>query len=172
MLIREHANNLCAYLYGCGGLNNFVLVRNSANLRFDANFKLMLERYFNMFGDAFWAHLIVVLTNVDSGLAERRFVRSGMEQAMKQEICEKFQLSAEQYAIPVIPIGLNKYTASIQSIVDNVSAERFECEQIKSPLSDLEAREAEILSVEQQKRQKLDAVQAQLQEKEAQLAAL
>jgi len=169
---REHANNLCAYLYGCGGVNNFVLVRNSANFRFDANFKLMLERYFNMFGDAFWKHLIVVLTRVDSGLAERQFVQRGGVDAMKQEIYEKFDLDAEQYPIPVVPIGLDQYTEAIQRIVDSVSAERFECEQIKSPLSDLEAREVEILRVEQEKKQKLDAVQAELQKKEAQLAAL
>jgi len=169
---REHANNLCAYLYGCGGLNNFVLVRNSANYRFDANFKLMLERYQNMFGDAFWKHLIVVLTRVDSGLAERQFVRGGMEEAMKQEIYDKFQLDAEQYPIPVIPIGLDKYTAAKQSVLDAVSAERFECEQIKSPLSDLKGQETEILKEEQKKKQKLDAVKAQLKEKEAQLASL
>jgi len=169
---REHANNLCAYLYGCGGLNNFVLVRNSANFRFDGNFKLMLERYHAMFGDAFWKHLIVVLTRVDRGLAERQFVRGGMEEAMKQEIYDKFQLDAERYPIPVIPIGLDKYEEAIQSVVDAVSTERFECEQIKSPLQDLEAKEAEISQVEQEKKQKLDGVKQQLQDKEAQLASL
>jgi hypothetical protein len=35
-------------------------------------------------------------------------------------------------------------------VLDNVSPERFECEQIKSPLSELEAREAEILRVERE----------------------
>ena len=115
---------------------------------------------------------MVVLTRVDRGLAERQFVRGGMEEAMKQEIYGKFQLDPEQYPILVIPIGLDKYGDAIQGVLDGVSAERFECEQIRSPLQDLEAREAEILLVEQEKKQKLDTVKQQLQEKETQLASL
>jgi len=91
---------------------------------------------------------------------------------MKQEIYDKFQLNSVQYPIPVIPIGLDKYAAAKQSVLDAVSAERFECEQIKSPLSDLKEKETEILKEEQEKKQKLDAVKAQLKEKEAQLASL
>merc|ERR1712087_309646 len=62
---RTHSNRLCAYLKGCGGINAFVLVRNGANVRFDAAFQAMLREYHAMFGDAFFARLVIVATRIE-----------------------------------------------------------------------------------------------------------
>eukprot|EP01083_Nonionella_stella_P249298 862224_1 len=40
-----HFNNLEAYLYGCGGVDAFLLVVNGTNMRFDGNFQSMLQEY-------------------------------------------------------------------------------------------------------------------------------
>eukprot|EP01084_Bolivina_argentea_P000665 1224_1 len=146
---RTHANNLCAYLYGCGGINHFVLVRNAANYRFDDHFRMMLQRYEHMFGKIFWKHLMVVLTRVEQGFAERQFNETGQDQEIRNRIYETFELEPEECAIPVIPIGFDNYTDAIQTIVGALSDDKFECDEIKSPLQQLKVKEAEIMKKDQ-----------------------
>lgn len=169
---RVHANNLCAYLYGSGGINNFVLVRNSANYRFDNNFRMMLERYSNMFGNVFWQHLMVVMTRVESGFAENQFNRGNVAQNMKNHIYESFELDAEQYDIPIIAMGMDNYTQALQSIVDNISDERFECEQIKSPLNELKEKKVTVVQKEGDIQAKVDDLNGQIKEIQDKIDAL
>lgn len=166
---RAHANNLCAYLYGSGGINNFVLVRNSANYRFDNNFRMMLERYSCMFGNAFWKHLVVVMTRVESGFAENQFNRGNVAQNMRNHILESFELDAEQLDIPIIAMGMDNYTQALQSIVDKLSDERFECEQIKSPLNELKE---EKVQKEGEIQAKVDDLNRQIQDIQDKIDAL
>jgi len=169
---RVHANNLCAYLYGSGGINNFILVRNSANYRFDNNFRMMLERYSNMFGTVFWKHLMVVMTRVESGFAENQFNRGNVAQNMKDHIYESFDLDAEQYDIPVIAMGLDKYRNAVQSIVDYISEDRFECEKIKSPLNELKEKKATVEQKEGVVQAKVDGLNGQIKEIQDKIDAL
>jgi len=169
---REHANNLCAYLYGSGGINNFVLVRNSANYRFDNNFRMMLERYSNMFGHAFWNHLMVVMTRVESGFAENQFNRGNVAQNMRNHILESFELDAEQLDIPIIAMGMDNYTQVLQSIVGSLSDERFECEQIKSPLNELKEKKVTKVQEEGEIQAKVDDLNKQIQDIQDKIDAL
>ena len=161
---RVHANNLCQYMYGSGGINNFLLIRNAANYRFDYNFKMMLERYSTMFGSAFWKHLIVILTRVESGFAENQFNRGNKAEDMKNHIYETFGLNAEDCDIGVIPIGLDNYTPALENIVGALSGERFECDQIKSPLKELKEKKAGVVQEEGKIQKKVDNLNKQIQE--------
>eukprot|EP01083_Nonionella_stella_P151066 482253_1 len=136
---RMHENNLCAYLRGCGGINRFVLVRNASNCRFDANLQNILRRYADMFGDAFWSHLIVILTHVDSGIPERQYARGQKAETLIKRICTQFRLDRNRIDIPVFPVGLDKYKQTIHQFVECLrNSDKFECDAIKSPLDHLQ----------------------------------
>jgi len=169
---RTHANNLCAYLKGCGGINQFVLIRNSTNYRFDDNIKQMLRRYENMFGRLFWKHLIVVLTRVDQGLSQRQFMNGEKDKDMRNHIYEEYKLDENEFDIPVIPIGLDNYEQAIETFVESLAENKFECEQIKSPLQELRANEAEIQIRDNQAKQRIDSLNQQIQNIQTQINSL
>ena len=157
-----HANNLCKYLRGCGGINQFVLIRNSANCRFDDNLKQMLKRYENMFGKLFWKHLVVVLTRVDKGCAQEEFEDGEKDKDMRNHIYMAFR-EAQKYDIPVIPVGLDNYLEAIQMLVESLSTEKFECDNIKSPLNDLKQARDKVLVKDKQAKRKVDKLKKQIE---------
>jgi len=160
---RVHANNTCAFVYGSGGINNFIVVRNGANYRFDANFKLMLERYASMFGDEFWKHVIVVMTHVDDGLAERQFIQGNKATNMKNEVIRSFDLDEKECDIAVIPIGLDKYEEAIQEVIASLSEEKFRCDELKSPLQELKDRHLTMKQNEEVIQREVDKTNREIQ---------
>lgn len=114
----------------------------------------------------------MVLTRVDQGLATQQFERGNKVEGMRQEILNTFQLNPDEYEIPVIPIGLDNYEEAIQNIVSGVATERCECEQITSPLQELKEKESAFLKTEREAKQKLDALNQELQDLEQQLKSL
>ena len=82
-------NDLCKYMKGCGGINAFVLVRNGTNVRFDAAFQCMLRKYHDIFGDEFFARLIIVATRIEF-IAREQYIEDERESELRNDICEVF----------------------------------------------------------------------------------
>ena len=170
---RTHANELCAYLKGCGGINQFVLVRNSTNYRFDDNIKQMLQRYENMFGKLFWSHLIVLLTRVEKGFAETQFKEARKDVDIRRHLYSSFRLNENEFDIPVIPIGLDNYDEAIEQLLAVVTAtNKFECENIKSPLQELKVKETGLIVQDQQAKQRVDHLNQQIHNIQVQINSL
>merc|ERR1719461_1199406 len=112
------------------------------------------------------------MTRVESGFAENQFNRGNVAQNMKDHIYESFEFDAEQYNIPVIAMGLDNYTQALQTIVGNISEERFECEQIKSPLNELKEKKATVEQKEGVVQEKVDGLNGQIKEIQDKIDAL
>jgi len=131
----EHCNKLCKYLKGCGGINAFVLIRNGKNIRFDKAFQEMLEQYRSIFGDKFFKKLIIIATKIDDLL---RFEKNNQAQALRNDIVCFFKL--ENIEIPVIAIGLDEYTESINKFIQIIPNDKFKCNEIVSPIENLKEK--------------------------------
>eukprot|EP01084_Bolivina_argentea_P109218 195194_1 len=138
---RYHANNICKYLKGCGGINSFVLIRNSTNCRFDGPFQALLKQYADIFGaECFFSHLIVIATRVDCN--NEQFIKYKQAESLQKNIMalaqQKYNINnLNMSAIKVIPIGLENYKISICEFANNIPTVKFECDAIKSPLATL-----------------------------------
>ena len=165
---RTHSNRLCQYLKGCGGINAFVLVRNGANVRFDAAFQSMLKEYHAMFGDAFFARLVIVATHVE-GFIKMRFEQNQQEKALRDDICGLFGLNL---AIPVIPIGFEEYRVSLIAMANAIPVDKQQFQQIKSPIDELKRRRTTIAKEERNLNTQKQQVQTELSRVEAELRAL
>merc|ERR1712154_122936 len=165
---RTHSNRLCQYLKGCGGINAFVLVRNGANVRFDAAFQAMLREYHTMFGNAFFTRLIIVATHIE-GFIKMRFVQNQQEKALRDDICNLFRLNIE---IPVIPIGFEGYFESLIALANALPVDKQQFQQTKSPIDELKRRQTaianEVTSLSAQKQN----AQTELNRVEQELRAL
>jgi len=161
---RTHSNRLCQYLKGCGGINAFVLVRNGANARFDAAFQAMLREYHAMFGDAFFARLVIVATHVEA------FVKMQFQnRALSDDIRNLFRLNRD---IPVIPIGFEDYKASLTALANAIPNGKQQFQQIKSPIDELKRKHTAIANEERNLNTQKQNVQAELNRVEAELRAL
>eukprot|EP01083_Nonionella_stella_P061261 159670_1 len=141
---REHVNNLCAYLRGCRGISNFILVRNGTNCRFDDNLQGMLRKYREMFGGAFWDHLVVVMTFIDVGRPLQKYNKGKRGDEFRNDIVDAFGLNQgelEVPEIPVIPIGFDNYDGAIKRLLGCLSKRRFECQRIRTPLHELKNKQ-------------------------------
>eukprot|EP01084_Bolivina_argentea_P194638 333984_1 len=127
----HHINDLVNYLYGCGGVNAFILVRNGTNIRFDSNFQKMLSQYEGFFGDKFWNHLIIVLTRIE-GKERKRFMENRKDKELQNSINKKFK-----FKIPIFSIGNDSYIECIDNIRKYVGRlNKFECKDLKSPIDE------------------------------------
>eukprot|EP01084_Bolivina_argentea_P233602 393415_1 len=156
---REHSNKLCKYLKGCNGVNNFLLIRNSTNVRFDESFQNMLKQYHKMFGDMFFESLIIVATRVDSNINRLQFERNNQTKSLQQDIKNKFNLNVN---IPVICIGLECYEDSIKNLVDIISENKFECDDIKSPIDELKEQRTMLTAQDDALREEVDVIQCEI----------
>eukprot|EP01084_Bolivina_argentea_P109217 195193_1 len=145
---RYHANNICKYLKGCGGINSFVLIKNSTNCRFDVPFQALLKQYADIFGaECFFSHLIVIATRVDYN--NEQFNQYKQAESLQRNI---IQLAQQKYnvnnlnlsMIKVIPIGLENYKNSICEFAHNVPTVKFECDAIRSPLTLLRKKQCDL----------------------------
>ena len=168
MFDRQHSNRLCQYLKGCGGINAFVLVRNGANVRFDAAFQAMLREYHAMFGNAFFERLVIVATRIE-GFSKQQFVQNRQENALRSDICRLFGLNFE---IPVIAIGFEGYAASLAALADAIPADKQTFRQIQSPIDELRRRRSAVATEETNLNQQMQRVQAELNQVDAELTAL
>eukprot|EP01083_Nonionella_stella_P176882 620174_1 len=153
---REHANKLCKYLKGCGGINNILLIRNATNVRFDEGFQKMLQEYHAMFGDMFFKLLIIVATRIDSRINKLQFEQHNQAMSLQQDIRSMFDLNI---TIPVIAIGLENYKESMDELMDIVSDDKFECQYIQSPIDELKARQIEIRNRQNTLQEQVDSIQ-------------
>ena len=153
---------LCKFLKGCGGVNGFVLVRNAQEIRFDADFreKLLHLRYIFGDNDEFWKYLVVVLTHVDQGVAERKFKKGDKAKEMQQQIAKLCQ--NRNMMVPVIPIGLDNYEDKLKSIKDVISRKRFVSDTIKSPIDDLRKDKQELMAKQHEIQQRIDNIQQEI----------
>lgn len=81
----QHFNNLAQYLYGCGGVDIFLLIMNGTNPRFDGNTQEMLKYYKQFFGGKFWEHLVIIMTHIE-GKTKRRFIKNNKAETMKENV--------------------------------------------------------------------------------------
>lgn len=160
---------LCKFLKGCGGVNGFVLIRNAQEIRFDADFKEKLLHLRQIFGDSdeFWKYLVVVLTHVDQGIAERKFKKGDKAKEMQQQIAKLCQ--NENMAIPVVPIGLDNYENKLGSIIDKISNKRFICDGIKSPIDKLRRDKQELVGKQNEIQQRINSIQQEIDNAESQI---
>merc|ERR1719249_573363 len=165
---RTHSNRLCQYLKGCGGINAFVLVRNGANVRFDAAFQAMLREYHAMFGNAFFRRLVIVATHIE-GFIKIRFEQNQQKRALRDDICRLFGLNIE---IPVIPIGFEGYQASLIAMASAIPVDKQQFQQIKSPIDELKRKQTVIANEESNLSTQQQRVQTQLYQTQNALRAL
>eukprot|EP01084_Bolivina_argentea_P110628 197488_1 len=155
---RKHGNDLCKYLKRCGGINTFVLVMSSINVRLGM-LQSMLEQYSNIFGDEFFKRLIIVVTRVDSDVSHRQFVESKLVETLRKDVCTKFNLNID---IPVIPIGANNYEDSIATLIEKIPSDKFTCNHIQSPIHELKMQHANIVIQYDDLQVQLNSIQNQL----------
>ena len=133
----------------------------------------MLQRYENMFGKLFWSHLIVLLTRVEKGFAETQFKEARKDVDIKRHLYASFSLSENEFDIPVIPIGLDNYDEAIEQLLAVVAAtNKFECENIKSPLQELKVKETGLIVETQQAKQRVDHLNQQIHNIQVQINSL
>eukprot|EP01084_Bolivina_argentea_P226174 382071_1 len=142
-----HFNNLESYLYGCGGVNAFLLIMNGTNVRFDGNVQCMLKYYAEYFGDKFWNHLIIILTHVE-GYIKKKFNKGDRTVKLQQNLRNMF--SSVQYDIPIITIGFDDDFSIfgehvVQSVI-NISDRngKLKCDKLKSPIKTLKVLRQEL----------------------------
>merc|ERR1712154_252341 len=167
---REHGNKLCAYLRGCGGINGFVLIRNGTNPRFDQSFQAMLKEYHGMFGSVFFERLIIIATRIDSKINKLQFEKYNQADSVRKDICDLFNL--QNVSIPVIPIGFENYHESLLALVQNIPSNKFEIENIKSPIDALKIRRSALQNEEDALRRQMNDIQTQINEVNESLDAL
>ena len=136
----SHINDLVNYLYGCGGVNMFILVRNGTNIRFDANFQKMLNQYEDYFGTKFWKHLIIVLTRIE-GKERKRFYEKRKDKELQNILYKHYNLKEKGMRnakdIPIYAIGSDHYGECVDNIRKEVCyREKFECKDLKSPIDE------------------------------------
>ena len=136
----SHINDLVNYLYGCGGVNAFILVRNGTNIRFDANFQKMLNQYQDYFGQKFWNHLIIVLTRIE-GKERKRFYEKRKDKELQNILYKHYDLKQKGMRqakdIPIYTIGSDSYNECVNMIRNEVcKREKFECSDLKSPIDE------------------------------------
>merc|ERR1712129_220901 len=148
--------------------NAFVLVRNGADVRFDAAFQAMLREYDGMFGDAFFSRLVIVATHIE-GFIKMSFEQNHSERTLRNDICQLFNVNIE---IPVIPIGFEGYQASLMALANAIPAGKQHCQHIKSPIDELKRKQSVIVSEEQSATQQMNRVQGELNRVVAELSAL
>jgi len=138
----QHVNQICDYLRGCDGINKFLLVRNSTNLRFDRSFKNLLTEYVKTFGKEFFKNLIIVASYVDNN--NNLSTKRNRANELQQDIITNFGLKKDDYPLPVIPIGHNNYSTAIHKVSQHISAKKFRCDQMNSPLDILLKEEKDL----------------------------
>ena len=134
----EHFNNLESYLYGCGGVDAFLLVMIGTNDRFDENTQEMLKYYKEYFGCKFWDHLVMILTYIEEVMKEK-FIRKNKGQTLQSNLKKHFGLN---FNIPIVTIGPDQnenYDTFCKEVMDKVIAisnkhSKLLCERITSPI--------------------------------------
>eukprot|EP00485_Elphidium_margaritaceum_P001354 CAMPEP_0202701190 /NCGR_PEP_ID=MMETSP1385-20130828/14293_1 /ASSEMBLY_ACC=CAM_ASM_000861 /TAXON_ID=933848 /ORGANISM="Elphidium margaritaceum" /LENGTH=340 /DNA_ID=CAMNT_0049358549 /DNA_START=53 /DNA_END=1071 /DNA_ORIENTATION=- len=133
-----HFNNLATYLYGCGGVDAFLLVVNGTKIRFDRNLQDMLQCYDRFFGAMFWNHLIIVLVRIE-GVEKEKYDNTNRGEKLKQNLNETFGLD-DTCNVPIIPIGYDAdFTAFCGQVMDAAIEianhnSKLSCGAIKSPI--------------------------------------
>jgi len=160
----ENFNNLGEYLYGCNGVNAFVLVMNGTNVRFGGNVQAMLEYYAAYFGaKQFWSHLVIVMTRIE-GVEKRKFGRSKRGELYQQKMHEKFTEIDATHIIPIITVGFDddyaQFRQAVMNAVDAITQKfgKLQCEHIQSPIRRME--------------QELDDLNAEIEELKVEIAGI
>jgi len=141
----QHVNQICDYLKGCGGINGFLLVRNSTDLRFDGPYKNLLTEYAKTFGKEFFKNLIIVASYVDNN--NNLFMERNRATEMQQNIITNFGVNKDDCPLPVLPTGYNNYSNVIHKVPQHISAKKFRCDQIISPLDILLKKKKDLREV-------------------------
>ena len=94
----EYMENLINHLFGCGGVDAFILVINGTTACIDMNLQNMLKHYEKWFGKEFWDHLIIVFTRI-----EGHFVEEYDE--MKQDFIKEVERKFNESNFTVLKIG-------------------------------------------------------------------
>eukprot|EP01083_Nonionella_stella_P172561 592648_1 len=153
---RRHGNMLCKYLKGCGGVNAFVLVRNSTNIRYDSSFQEMLKAYQNMFGNDFFNRLIIIATRVDYN--NEAYLTMKQDISMKTAICKQFKVND----IPVIPMGIDNYKDAISTFATMIPTDKLECHNISSPINELYSKISLIEKQVEEKKNEINLIQMEI----------
>eukprot|EP01083_Nonionella_stella_P152238 487638_1 len=145
----EHFNNLGEYLYGCGGVDAFILVMNGTNVRFDGNIQSMLDYYCKYFGKDVFKHLIIVITRIE-GYERKRFYEKKRAETYQQKLHDKFDCIQAAHTVPIIPIGYGQdYTQfrdHVMNAVHVISTKygKLKCQHIQSPIIQLKKQRAQL----------------------------
>jgi len=151
----QHANNLCEFLNGCGGINAFVLLLNSQEPRMTAETINAVLGYEKIFGNAMYKQLLVVATRVDKGenLEDYREDNIGSKLrdciATKLKLHEKGMSASEIKALPVIPIGRQHYQPALEQMdrqLQTRARNKFGTTELRSPLSQMQGKQEELMS--------------------------
>eukprot|EP00483_Globobulimina_turgida_P008322 UN08339 len=119
----------------------------------------MLTQYHNMFGDMFFESLIIIATRVDSNLNRLQFERNNQTRSLQNDIKGKFHLDMD---IPVISIGLEGYEDSINNLVAIISDNKFECDDIKSPIDELKEQRLVVRNEDDTLRREVDRIRGEI----------
>ena len=151
----EHANNLCEFLNGCGGINAFVLLLNSQEPRMTAETINALLEYEKIFGTVMYKQLVVVVTRVDKGENLLDYKEDNTEKQLRNSIATKLKLhekglsQGEIATLPVIPIGRQHYKPALDQVSTQLQTRvqtKFGTTELRSPLNQLQSELNELMT--------------------------
>ena len=151
----EHANNLCEFLNGCGGINAFVLLLNSQEPRMTAETINALLEYEKIFGTVMYKQLVVVATRVDKGENLLDYKEDNTEKQLRNSIATKLKLhekglsQGEIATLPVIPIGRQHYKPALDQVSTQLQTRvqtKFGTTELRSPLNQLQSGLNELMA--------------------------
>ena len=151
----QHANNLCEFLNGCGGINAFVLLFNSQEPRITAETINAVLGYEKIFGNVMYKQLLVVATRVDKGenLEDYEEDKIGSKLrdciATKLKLREKGMSASEIKALPVIPVGRKHYQPALDEMARQLQTRarnKFGTTELRSPLSEMQGKQEKLMN--------------------------
>lgn len=137
-----HFNNLEQYLYGCGGVDAFLLIMNGTKNRFDKNIQEMLKEFGKYFGSNFWRHLIMIFTRIE-GFEQERYVDEEREDALRKNMKDLINDIDDDCDLPIITIGFGQdYGSFCKNVMNHVIGisnknSKLNCQHILSPIKAL-----------------------------------
>jgi len=151
----KHANNLCEFLNGCGGINAFVLLLNSQEPRITSETINALLDYENIFGTVMYKQLVVVATRVDEGDNLEDYEEDEIEVQLRNTIVTKLKLREKGFGqgdiekLPVIPIGRRHYKPALDQLSTQLQTrirQKFGTSELRSPLEEMQSKHNELIS--------------------------
>eukprot|EP01083_Nonionella_stella_P095571 268312_1 len=147
---KHHQNQLAQYFKACGGINMFCIFFKFGE-KIDANYQKLLKIYTTFWGEGFWKHCVVIITNCDKGAKQ---VEKGLPMTMRQ--VKEFLKDVSKGLctdVPIYQFGEDNFELStfelLLSLTDKnaVYIRKYKCDNTRSPIDAL-FEEVKLLSMQ------------------------